>query len=448
MKQGQTCKELLRQGRDITFIDGVAYDVTDFIRLHPGGEVLRSVANGNDGTAMYYSSHFTVPAPDRVKGVKRLDLSPDECVRIPYRFNNDPNSFYVELKLAIRDHFKSHGIAYWKPSKTARFMLVANMVAFFIAMYFSYVVGITGFSLVMGVLSWHFAGVLVHDHGAHRTLADRRNRWANTLFTFLNGLTFPGAFESHFFYSHAGHHSAVHHPVLDSDDHLIYPLVRWSDARPRYWFHRYQHIYWPFAYMVYLSAYIAKTFSRSRQVDWWKRHNHSYRARKSLKFRLLVLQWLVFHVAIPVIMLGWLGLLNVIVFVLSYSVGALLFATVSHLINPDGQIRRDHPDRDQWAYNVVANSGDYKVDSTFWYYLSGGFNIHGLHHLLPAIHPSHLRGIYFIYRDLCLRHGYPITEMTGIRDLLVAFSKTMRRLGRQDETRWVAPDITQNSETA
>lgn len=432
MTRTPTCKELLLAGRDITFIDGVAYDVTDFVRLHPGGEILRSVANGNDGTAMYYSSHFKVPAPDRVKGVKRLDLSPDECQQIPYRFSHSPDSFYAELKSAIREHFKSKGITYSKPTAASRILFVASVIAFLVSMYLSYVVGLTAFSIVMGLLSWHFAGLLVHDHGAHRTLAGKHNRWANGLFTFLNGLTFPGAFESHFFYSHAGHHSAVHHPVLDSDDHLIYPLVRWSEARPRLWHHRYQHIYWPLAYMVYLSSYIGKTFSRSPQVNWWKRHNHSHRARKSLKFRLLVLQWLAFHIALPSIMLGWTGLLNSVVFVLSYSVGGLFFATVNHLIMPKAQTHQAHPDREEWAFNVVATSGDYLVDSVLWYYVSGGFNIHGLHHLLPAIHPSHLRGIYPIYRELCLRRCYPSTELKSFPDVLEAFTETMRRLGQQD----------------
>lgn len=446
MKRTPTCKELLLQGRDITFIDGVAYDVTDFIRLHPGGDILRSVANGNDGTVMYYSSHFTLPAPDRLKGVKRLEISPDECERIPYRFNNDPNGFYTQLKLAVRDHFKSRGIAYGKPSPAARFVFVVNMVAFLIAMYLSYVVGLTAFSLVMGMLSWYFAGVLVHDHGAHRTLADKRNRWANGFFTFLNGLTFPGAFESHFLYSHAGHHSAVHHPVLDSDDYLLYPLVRWSNARQRHWFHRYQHIYWPFAYMIYLSSYISKAFSRSAQVNWWKQHNHSYRARKSVKFRLLVLQGLVFHIALPVFMLGWLGVINAFLFVLTYSVGALFFATVSHLIMPNGPSNRLHPDREEWAYNIVATSGDYMVDSVLWHYLSGGFNIHGLHHLLPAIHPSHLREIYPLYRNLCRLHGYPMTELTGLREVAVTFTKTMRQLGQQDASEWTSRNVDHSPE--
>lgn len=180
MNRVLTCKELLKQGRDITFINGQAYDVTDFIRHHPGGEVLCSVAHGNDGTAMYYSSHFTLPPLEHVKGVKRIDLPVDECVKIPYSFSDSPDSFYGELKRAIQNHFKANEVVYWKPSKQSRIMFVVSMIVFLISMYFSYVEGLTVFSVVMGVLSWHFAGVLVHDHGAHRTLADKKmNRPGN-----------------------------------------------------------------------------------------------------------------------------------------------------------------------------------------------------------------------------------------------------------------------------
>jgi len=49
-------------------IDGVTYDVSEWIRRHPGGTVL-SAGVGVDATALFYSHHLGSKALARAKAV-------------------------------------------------------------------------------------------------------------------------------------------------------------------------------------------------------------------------------------------------------------------------------------------------------------------------------------------------------------------------------------------
>ncbi|CAH6419198.1 Fatty acid desaturase [uncultured virus] len=443
-------KDLIRKGRYITRIDGVYYDVTDFIQYHPGGEVIKGVCNGNDGTAMFKSSHFNLPNIKDFKRIVEIGKEPHDLPK--YEFNDDSESFYNSLKTDIAHYFRTHNIDYTVPTLSSRIIFILNIILFFMCLYGSYIQGYLICSILMGILSWNFAGTLVHDHGAHRVNVKKNNVIGNLIMTCLNSITFPGALETHFIYSHYGHHSSIHDKELDSDNHLIYPLMRWSPHWNKLWYHRYQHLYWPIAYSMYLYFYFSKAFSPDKRINWWKKHNHSHRAKFNYKF-IFLLFILTLHVVIPVYNFGLYGLLNVMIFIAIYSCGGLFFATVNHLISDSPldnnlEIKKsssqtmifvgnnrmvitneDHKDRNEWAYNVVATSPDYLINDFFATYISGGFNLHGLHHLLPSIHPSHLSKVYHIYQAKCRQHGYPLIVINSWRELFRRYTYYLYRLG-------------------
>lgn len=418
---------LLNRGRYITKIDNIYYDVTDFIKYHPGGEVIKGVCNGNDGTAMFKSSHFNLPNIEDIKLIKKINISDNQSIS-KYEFNSDENCFYNDLKRDIQYYFKQRNIDYSIPSLSSRIVFMINILLFFLCLYGSYFQGYLIYSVLMGLLSWNFAGTLVHDHGAHRINVKKNNKIGSFIMTCLNSITFPGALETHFIFSHYGHHSSIHDKELDSDNHLIYPLVRWSPHWKKLWFHKYQHLYWPLGYAIYLYFYFSKAYSSDENINWWRKHNHAYRARYNFKFKLLYFIMFM-HILVPLYNLGFLGLLNTMIFFAVYSAGGLFFATVNHLVSQNPFDTPEHVDKNQWAYNVVATSADYLINDPLATYLSGGFNLHGLHHLFPSIHPSHLASIYHIYEEKCKQYSYPYILINSWTDLFQRYINYLYVLG-------------------
>lgn len=421
--------DYLKHGRSITYINGNYYDISDYIDKHPGGEIIKSIANGNDGTAMFYSSHFKLPNIDDIPEIKKID-DIDDLLICPLKFDYKKDGFYYQLKSDIKSYFIENKIDYTVPTNFARICLAFNIILFFIFWYQSYIKGYLIYSVFMGVLSWNFAGTLVHDHGAHRTTVKKNNKYGNIIMSFFTSFTFPLAFETHFVHSHSSHHTMIHDKEFDSDENLLYPLVRLNDDLPMLWYHRYQYIYWPFAFSVYLGSYIAQTFN-SKKYNWWRRHNHLYRPTTSIKFYLLLLSFFFFHIFIPSYMNGLItGLLSYFIFLFTYSVGGLFFALVTHYINDTEIIKKDNV---TWDYNTIAYSGDFFVGDTFINYITGGFNIHGLHHLFPTIHPSHLNSVYNLYEKRCIEFNYPINHVKTWSDLVYKWHNKLYMLGNKNK---------------
>ena len=219
----------------------------------------------------------------------------------------------------------------------------------------------------------------------------------------------------------------VHDVELDSDENLLYPLVRLHTGHKRLWFHKYQFLYWPLAFSVYLISYISQTF-RSKKNNWWRRHNHLYRPTVSSKFKVLVLSFIIFHVTVPVYYNGIIrGILSYLLFLFTYSTGGLFFALINHYIGHSIVI--DHPDKNKWCFNTVQRSGDYLVDNKYIHYISGGFNVHGLHHLFPTIHPSHLPDIYHLYEKRCIEFEYPYINIKSFSYTFIQFIYNLYILG-------------------
>jgi len=124
---------------------------------------------------------------------------------------------------------------------------------------------------------------------------------------------------------------------------------------------------------------------------------------------------------------GLYGLGIYSIFLLTYSIGALFLATVSHYI-----CKKNINKNNDWDYHTVVNSGDYLVDSTFAFLISGGFNVHGLHHLFPSIHPSHLGGIYHLFEKRCREYNYPYTNVKSWDELFRIYVNNLYILGNMD----------------
>lgn len=420
--------KLLKDNRSITYIDGKYYDITDYIDKHPGGEIIKCICNGNDGTVMFKTSHFKIPNLKNIDGIKEID-EVDGIIKCNLNLDDSTGSFYKLLSSDIENYFNKNNIDCTIPTLFSKCCFSINIFLFMLFYYLSYVKGFVQFSVLMGILTWSFGGFLAHDHGAHRTNVKKNNKLGNILMTFLNIFCYPLAYETHFINSHAQHHTHVGDIIFDSDENLLFPLVRLNYKQPHYKIHKYQHLYWPFAFSVYLFSYIGQTFL-SRKKSWWKQHNHLTRPTKSIKFKVLALIGFIFHIFVPIYNLGYIkGALTYLIYLLVYSIGGLFFAIVNHYICEE----KKNNNKD-WVQHTISMSGDYLVDSYIAYWISGGFNVHGLHHLFPRIHPSHLINIYHLYKYRCNQFGYKINEEKSFYEVLIKWQRYLKNCGSKKIT--------------
>jgi cytochrome b involved in lipid metabolism len=85
-----------KRGRKFTVIEGVVYDITDYIAKHPGGQLIES-AVGMDSTVLFSNHHpFTEKARQTLKQfeVKDRTVAKGECY--PH------SSFYDELVARLK----------------------------------------------------------------------------------------------------------------------------------------------------------------------------------------------------------------------------------------------------------------------------------------------------------------------------------------------------------
>ena len=89
-------------GRLFTVIRGKAYDITDFLKTHPGGESLLSQAIGRDATSLFESYHLRDEIADQM--LKKLPVIaeiPSWVEMDPGPFPND-SEFYRVVKQRVR----------------------------------------------------------------------------------------------------------------------------------------------------------------------------------------------------------------------------------------------------------------------------------------------------------------------------------------------------------
>jgi len=136
----------------------------------------------------------------------------------------------------------------------------------------------------------------------------------------------------------------------------------------------------------------------------------------------------VLHICVPIWHLGWvMGLFTYLLYFVIYGMGSFFVSTVPHMIQDE---LPPHECDAIWSYQVVKNTCDYMRDSSLVRHLSGGFNIHCLHHLLPSIHGSHLPSVYPIFVSLCSKYGYPYKNITSAKELLVRQRAFLKKYSR------------------
>ena len=217
-------------------------------------------------------------------------------------------------------------------------------------------------------------------------------------------------------------HIHSHHPYpnvegCDADIELT-RLLRFSENQPKLRTHRFQHIYAPFLYTIYTLYWIGYKdfvlFFRNKQANIFF-HSHP-RAEWIKLFAYKILYFLIF-LGIPFMLqpdsIGFF-LMAFFVMHLVNSLFLLFTFLISHHVP---QTHNEENIDQSWIMQQITSSADFHAESSWAYWLFGGFNAHTAHHLFPRISHVHYPVVTRIIRENLQRTQLPYNSFSFLKGI-------------------------------
>lgn len=240
-------------------------------------------------------------------------------------------------------------------------------------------------------------------------------------------------------------HNVLHHtfPNVEGfdDDIDLHPMVRLTEGQPRYWYHRFQVVYWIplFAFFIPKWTFIDDFVSLARG----KIGNHPYRRPRGRQLALLFAGkafYFGWAVVVPLMVVPFTHYLiaSAIVFTV-WGVTLGVVATLAHTVDQVEFVRVDRDRRRQlphaWVEHQLATTADFARHDRLLTWFVGGLNFQVEHHLFTRVSHIHYPAIAPIVRDVCRRHGIVVHDQPTIRAALGSHLRFMIRMGASDEQR-------------
>jgi linoleoyl-CoA desaturase len=356
---------------------------------------------------------------------------------IRLKFSKDAGTaFYRELNEKLDEYFTRRGIAR-TGNRTMIFKIgmyfALDLIFYCLMISSTSVIAFYGFYLLMGISILLTAFNISHD-AAHGVAVKGRG-----LNKFLFQLSFN--LQGNNAYVWGKNHTESHHlftNVEGSDiDVLNNPLVRMTDTQQLRWFHRFQHLYSPFLYLLYSlnwflfreSLMIFNISSRTVKV--------SIPPVEVLKLVIFKIVYVGYMIALPIYVTGFGWQVVLLAFLLNHFLVSLIFVGVLGVAHLSDFVDHPVPDSDgrlsmSWARLQLRTSLDYNSGSRFLNWTLGGFNAHALHHLLPNVCHVHYLNVLPILRELCKKHGLVYMEVPYPQAIASHF-RFLKAMGRHQQ---------------
>eukprot|EP01080_Neovahlkampfia_damariscottae_P002028 gene2028-1535_t len=370
---------------------GKVYDITEWKKIHPGGEYLLDWAAGSEITNLFESYH-------KISSKNYLGTEKVPCVgelstqKFP-AYTVD-TGFYTKLRENVEKYFKDKGIKDTRQMSTFTifntFFIIGGL---FLSYYFSMYSSI---SLIYKALFAIFAGIfhhlsmvhLLHD-ASHSSYSHNSSLW------YYFGL-FGDVFSGHSTYIWTHRHVFAHHiwtNVTGVDpDISVYkcsPHEPHDDLK-----YQFDDI---FIFPTWLQPYMYGLVTAEMKLDDFLSYFRGGQENVKINDRGLKTSLLFFgakilyftHRIFLPIYLGQGVYTTLAMYTISLIVSGYLFGIFSQIthVSESCEWPHDRPIPRDWAEMQVLTATDYSHDSIFWTYISGYLNYQVPHHLLPSIAP-------------------------------------------------------------
>ncbi len=269
-----------------------------------------------------------------------------------------------------------------------------------------------------------------HDanHGGYS-----QKKWINSLFSMTYDVIGISSYLWRF------RHNSLHHIYTNilGHDVEIYGdgLVRMSPYMDYRWFHKFQHWFISFIYMIIPFYW---SFADVYLI-FWKQKYHEHRIPKPKPLDLVVLLggkliWLILFVGIPVAV-GYSLFETIIGFCITYMTYGFLICHVfmlAHVMEPAKFIQPQaaHID-DEWTIFQIRTTVDFAPKNTFLNWYLGGLNYQVVHHLFPQICHIHYPKIAEILHGICDDYGITYHVYPTLLEALAANYRWLRLMSHE-----------------
>lgn len=270
---------------------------------------------------------------------------------------------------------------------------------------------------------------VMHD-GAHGSYSKRT--WINEMMAYTLNLMGGSSFmwkQKH----NVNHHSYTNVEGWD-DDIDIKPWIRTNENQRRYWFHRYQYVYWVFLYgFTYLLWVYSNDFRKYFTGKVANLPLKKMSLKEHLIFWLSKVIYLFVFVAVPVFMVGFINTLIGYI-ILSFVCGWVL-SVVFQLAHVVQEVSFPIPDKasnaleHEWTVHQISTTANFGTRSKLLSWFVGGLNFQIEHHLFPKISHVHYSNISKIVKNLCEEYNIPYVEYPTLLKALKAHVAYLKLMG-------------------
>lgn len=350
-------------------------------------------------------------------------------------FNNKNSVFFETLKQKVEEYFKVNNIRETGNirlySKTA-FLLLSAIIIYLILVFYTPAIWISVLlCILMGVNLSAIGFNTMHD-GAHGSFS--RKTWVNELMAFslnaMGGNAYIWKAKHNLF-----HHSYTNIEGMD-DDIDIKPWIRVNENQKKYWYHRFQHIYWAVLYgtTYFLWIYIQdfqKYFTgrvgenEFKKMDIW---NH-------IVFWLSKIIYTLTFIVLPIYIVGWVKAL-VGYLIISFVTGFVISVVfqLAHVVeNAEFHMPTDTDQSfkidNEWAIHQVLTTADFATKSKIVSWFTGGLNFQVEHHLFPRISHIHYPKIRNLVKDTCKQFDIAYLEFPTLFSAIRSHVLHLKQVG-------------------
>jgi len=387
---------------DVWIVEGKAYDLSEFVKRHPGGREALLLGKGLDITELFKTYHLMRSPPESLLKNYKVDDSEVDCsFPTSDRFTFEENGFYMTIKKRVKEYFISTN----QSPKASMFWQVLCFLCLFAIIGLMYPAFVMG-SVIAAIAHGFLKGITAVGAGhcmSHFSLFS----W-----TRLNSLMFricaPLVISTHEIWSTS--HVVSHHiHTLTADDlQDNYPVKRVQPALPWRPWHRFQHFYIWIVYIFGLPLWTGQDFFKTIPTLFTGKHEMRQLPIISRVENFVVIGLnIVLTIFFPFFFLPFWNALAV---TLCSNVISSLMLVIQIAVNhevPETMSKVDPHKKLDWGEHQVLTSHNFGVGSAFALHFSGGLNMQIEHHLFPSVHYTHYPAIGKIVKEACKEFGLP-----------------------------------------
>lgn len=348
-------------------------------------------------------------------------------------FNNKQTDFTIALKKSVEEYFSSRNIkttGNWKLYFKSAIVISSAIATYWVLLFIQPAAWIS--LLLCGLFGLNLAIIgfnAMHD-GAHGSYSQKN--WLNEIMAYTLNLMGGSSLMWKI------KHNVIHHTYTNiegqDDDIDIKPFIRTNEHQKKYWFHKYQHIYFPILYSLTLLWWVfQRDFSKyfSGKISGFKIKKMNFLEHAIFWFTKMV--YVFVYLLLPMYMVGvGPAILGYLIASLVCGVVLAVVFQLAHVVEdadfpmPDANTNKMN---ETWVIHQFATTADFSTRSKIVSWLTGGLNFQLEHHLFPKISHIHYPAIHKVIQDLCKKYHVPIIEYPNLFKAIRSHVMYLRSVG-------------------